>query len=643
MRKRRIIALILAVVMILSVLNMPVGRSTVNAADDGMWTVTFRSEKGGLGEEVVGVSFDLNGGTTDKDCSEPFYLLPGECFIERYGLVEPTKDGAAFDGWLNTETGKIYSHENVVYDISYNADTKYQAVWTDDWILFTFDANGGIFDNDQYIIEKKIKHGKYNGYAPYEPFLENKLFVGWKDNNGTYYRDGEISGTFESDTTFTAQWADTVTVTYDANGGKFYDGSSTYINELIPNGVEAYYWPDEPKTDGMLFAGWKINGTGELYSSDEIANYVFNQDTKLVAQWKVSYIITFVSSDGYINRKEDNTEYSCEIMEGSSIGSLPYCGGRPGYVFSHWEYNGEEIDYTYIPSGNITVYAVWEKGVNVTFDYDGGYVTDPDGIYERENDVFQVAQNSKINRSPYNIYSIKKDDQIIKCWKIRNSDGTLGEEEFSEINISFYEVGTEDVTFVAQYADDTNTPTVNDTNNPTVNTTNKPTANSVLTTNTAKKKTTTTTTAKKSTPKYSEEWVKGKWYNKDGSQTYKGTMSWKSNAKGWWIEDTAGWYPTSTWQKIDGVWYYFNSSGYMASNEWYDGYWFNSDGSWDSTYKMSWKGNSIGWWIEDKSGWWPSNSWQKIDGKWYYFKGDGYLATSQYVGGYWVDSNGVCQ
>jgi len=81
----------------------------------------------------------------------------------------------------------------------------------------------------------------------------------------------------------------------------------------------------------------------------------------------------------------------------------------------------------------------------------------------------------------------------------------------------------------------------------------------------------------------------------------------------------------------------------MASGEYYDGYWFNSDGSWDEQYYLTWKSNSTGWWVEDKSGWWPANKWLKIDGNWYYFNGSGYMATNTYVDGYWIGANGVCQ
>ncbi len=143
-------------------------------------------------------------------------------------------------------------------------------------------------------------------------------------------------------------------------------------------------------------------------------------------------------------------------------------------------------------------------------------------------------------------------------------------------------------------------------------------------------------------PKYSNEWIDGKWYDADGTCTYEGLLSWKSNATGWWVEDSAGWYPTDSWQKIDGVWYYFKPDGYMAMNEYYNGYWFNADGSWDDKYLLSWKSNSSGWWVEDISGWWPASQWLKIDGYWYYFDASGYMVTSQYVDGYWIGADGVC-
>ena len=144
-------------------------------------------------------------------------------------------------------------------------------------------------------------------------------------------------------------------------------------------------------------------------------------------------------------------------------------------------------------------------------------------------------------------------------------------------------------------------------------------------------------------PKYSEEWINGKWYNKDGKQDYAPTLMWKSNAVGSWVEDSSGWYPVNQWQKIDGFWYFFTPEGYMASNEYYNGYWFGRFGGWEEQYFLTWKCNSTGWWVEDISGWWPASQWLKIDGCWYYFDSTGYMVSNCYIDGWWIDADGVCR
>jgi glucan-binding YG repeat protein len=127
---------------------------------------------------------------------------------------------------------------------------------------------------------------------------------------------------------------------------------------------------------------------------------------------------------------------------------------------------------------------------------------------------------------------------------------------------------------------------------------------------------------------YSNEWVNGLWYNKDGTQTYKYKLSWKKNKKGWWVEDTNGWYPTSRWQKINGTWYYFRKDGYMAANEWYDGYWLSKNGAWTYKKKAVWKRYGTKW-MYRTSDWYAKGQRQKIDGTWYGFDLNGYLVSEK--------------
>ena len=144
--------------------------------------------------------------------------------------------------------------------------------------------------------------------------------------------------------------------------------------------------------------------------------------------------------------------------------------------------------------------------------------------------------------------------------------------------------------------------------------------------------------------KYSNEWVNGKWYNANGVCDYAGTLSWKSDATGWWVEDSEGWYPVSQWQKIDGKYYYFTSSGYMDYSEYRDGCWLGSDGAWvESYYGGHWASDAAGWWYADASGWYPQSQWVWIDGYCYYFESSGYMATNKYVDGCWVGADGAWQ
>ena len=131
-------------------------------------------------------------------------------------------------------------------------------------------------------------------------------------------------------------------------------------------------------------------------------------------------------------------------------------------------------------------------------------------------------------------------------------------------------------------------------------------------------------------------------FNPPANKNYEEKFTWKCDGNGWWVESTSGWYPVNSWQQIDGIWYFFKPDGYMASNEYYSGYWFNADGSWDSRYKVMWLCNDTGWWVEDISGWWPQNCWLKIDGYWYYFDASGYMVTNRYIDGWWIGADGVC-
>ena len=142
---------------------------------------------------------------------------------------------------------------------------------------------------------------------------------------------------------------------------------------------------------------------------------------------------------------------------------------------------------------------------------------------------------------------------------------------------------------------------------------------------------------------YANEWVDGLWYDKNGKQTWKYQGSWKKAEGGWMFGDTFGWYAKNRWQKIDGSWYFFDRDGIMEKDAYRSGSYLTTKGAWDgSDAATGWKQEKKGWryYISGKS--YLSDCWKKIDGKWYYFHKDGYAATNEFVNGWWLNKNGIC-
>ena len=117
-----------------------------------------------------------------------------------------------------------------------------------------------------------------------------------------------------------------------------------------------------------------------------------------------------------------------------------------------------------------------------------------------------------------------------------------------------------------------------------------------------------------------------------------------------WAKNDAGQYlyykngkPVTNTQTIDGVKYFFETTGVLKTGWVQDGnHWrFYSGnimlvGFWD----LGANGNNKTYYFS-KDGLMVSGKWLEIDGKWYYFYADGSLARSSKVDGYEVDANGM--
>lgn len=135
--------------------------------------------------------------------------------------------------------------------------------------------------------------------------------------------------------------------------------------------------------------------------------------------------------------------------------------------------------------------------------------------------------------------------------------------------------------------------------------------------------------------------LSGKVLGQDVSTTVyvgKRTGTWIQDATGRWYQNVDGSYPASQWKEIEGIWYYFNPNGYMARNQWVGNYYLGDNGA---MAKNQW----IGVYHVDANGRWDETAgWkQNSIGWWYLNSGGGYPQNEwKQIDGAWYyfDANG---
>ena len=116
--------------------------------------------------------------------------------------------------------------------------------------------------------------------------------------------------------------------------------------------------------------------------------------------------------------------------------------------------------------------------------------------------------------------------------------------------------------------------------------------------------------------------IDGSKYHFD-AKGYMGT-GWQLIGNKWYLFADSGAMRTG-WVQDGGTWYYLYPSGAMASNEYVGGYWLNPNGSWTYPHRASWHKSNGRWWYGDTSGWYAANATYKIDGVYYSFDSEGWM------------------
>lgn len=266
-------------------------------------------------------------------------LLKSEQYEEDEPIAEYTladKEGYTFNGWIGMPEDGLMNAE----DIEVFAD------WSVNKNDITLDAGEGKFADDSSIfMEDDVPFGTVlSGIVPLEPTRDGYEFTGWVDEQGnpatipTTMPDEEIN--------LTATWEiKEITVTFDANGGKFADDSEEKdVTGEYGSEIEV---PADPTREGFNFKGWNgLPADGKMPK----------EDITVTAEWEAvvkTYTLTIDAAGGKVEGQDKIVK---TLAEGEAIADVadPV---REGYIFKGWD---KEIPDT-MPANDLTITATWEE------------------------------------------------------------------------------------------------------------------------------------------------------------------------------------------------------------------------------------------------------------------------------------------
>lgn len=203
-----------------------------------------------------------------------------------------------------------------------------------------------------------------------------------KLHNGSQYADTDDEYTSTADATagttyyyhndigkWSTEEVKTATVTYDSNGG-----TGTMAAQTLTSGIEGTLTSNTFTKDGYTFSGWNTakDGTGTAYADG--ASVTLTEDTTLYAQWTANtYTINWNNADGTV-LKTDTVAYG-EIPSYSGDTPTKEADAQYTYTFKGWspEVTSVTGDTTYTATYDQTL-----RSYTVTWKNDDGTVMETD-------------------------------------------------------------------------------------------------------------------------------------------------------------------------------------------------------------------------------------------------------------------------
>jgi uncharacterized repeat protein (TIGR02543 family) len=423
------------------------------------------------------VTYDknANAATGSVPVDNSSYTTDSSVTVLQTPTVNPlTYTNFIFAGWtFNSDgTGTVYNNPQTF--VMGTANRMLYAKWVPTFTI-TYTPNGGAgnvpTDTTRYTAGTFVTVSTNSGFPPLTRSGFN--FTGWtiSGGTGTVYNNPQTF-VITADTTLVANWTQSYTVTYTANGGA---GSVPTDTTRYTPGTQVTVSTNSgspPLTrSGFLFTGWTISGgTGTVYTNpQQFLMPVGN--TTLVANWTQTYTLTYGANGGTGNVPTDTTRYTpgTQVTLLGNIGT-PAILTKANNVFDGWNTQADGLGTSYavgsqfpMPGGNTTIYAKWTPTYTMTYinnsvNYPGvtGTITDNDSPYKAGSSV-TVKSSTGFTSANY----------IFNSWNSQpNGLGTLytiGQVFPINANTTLYAIWTPTyaVTYTANGATTGTTPTDN--------------------------------------------------------------------------------------------------------------------------------------------------------------------------------------
>lgn len=374
------------------------------------------------------ITFELNGGDGIFEDDEASY--ESNFYIT---TREPSYDGNEFQGWLNSENGRVYKPGE---EFKVTGKTRLTAQWEQSDYVVKYDVNKGIGSYS----DVNMTHGRRHVVSKTQPTREGYVFDGWKsDVDGEVYQPGDEYEVLDN-TTLTAQWSvRKYDVKYDLNGG-----NGNHKSETAEHGVAYQISADEPTRDGYTFEGWTTNIDNKTYNGNSSID--LTSDVTFKAKWsRNGYTIEYELNDGVAPEKFSDPQSQ---DYGKSYTIYSETPTRRGYIFDGWANNVDGKMYNtgdkFKVSNDTTLSAEWSIGeFDLTFDLNGGEVSDKD-----KKDFEKRTMGHQDTYKLSDVIPVNKKD------KSQTFTGWLDSESGSVYEPGEYYTMDEDATLVAQWGYD---------------------------------------------------------------------------------------------------------------------------------------------------------------------------------------------